>query len=352
MKSIVRSIQWCAASLGLAFATHANAAAAACDRACLRGVLDQYLAAVLAHDPAKAPLATGYRQTENAAAVPRGKGVWKSVTARGKLQRFYVDPVNQSAGFYGTLLEGEDGVIATLRLQVSDRRISEAEWIIGRKNTGTPRADGPGSTSVEGAELSPPPEAPLPRDKRVARADLIALANGYFDSLQSDDTSLFIAHPGWKRTENGIGTGEGPAGMGRGAGAGPYAGRTGGGGGGPAVDEVNAARGRGAGNAGGGAAAAPAQPTCGGICAVVARRFPVVDEEAGVVLGLVIFQRPPGNLNRRNLLSEWFAIDSGKVRGIYAAMHYLAPTMPAPNWPPYEGNWPLSFAPAAPAPTP
>jgi hypothetical protein len=350
MKPIVRSICWSVAWLSVAFATHAHAASAgACDRACLRSLLDQYLSAVLAHDPAKAPLAAGFRQTENAAAVARGKGVWKSLTGRGKLQRFYMDPVNQSAGFYGTLREGEDGVIVTLRVQVSDRRISEAEWIIARKDTGTPRADGPGSTSVEGAELSPPPEASLARDKRASRAELMALANGYFDSLQADDTSLFAAHPGWVRTENGIGTGEGAAGMGRGAGAGPYRGRSGGGGGGPAVDEVNAARGRGA----GGAAAAPAAvPACGGICAVVARRYPVVDEEAGVVLGLVIFQRPPGNLNRRNLLSEWFAVDSGKVRGIYASMHYLAPTMPAPNWPPYEGNWPLSFAPPAAAPAP
>jgi hypothetical protein len=38
--------------------------AAACDRACLRTMLDQYLNAVIAHDPSKAPLILGFRQTD------------------------------------------------------------------------------------------------------------------------------------------------------------------------------------------------------------------------------------------------------------------------------------------------
>jgi hypothetical protein len=96
------------------------------------------------------------------------------------------------------------------------------------------------------------------------------------------------------------------------------------------------------GGGGRGAAAGPQDGVCGGICAVTARRFPVVDEEAGVVLGIVVFQRPPGNGNRRNLLTEWFVIGDGKVHGIYAAMHYLGQTMIAPNWPPYEGNFPMA----------
>ena len=42
------------------------ASAQACDRACLRTMLDQYLTAVIKHDPSAAPLAVGFRQTENA----------------------------------------------------------------------------------------------------------------------------------------------------------------------------------------------------------------------------------------------------------------------------------------------
>jgi hypothetical protein len=315
--------------IALALSSGSWTADAGCDRACLRVLLDRYLEAVVKHDAGAAPLTPGFRQTENAVAVRRGDGAWKTISALGKLQRRYLDPVNQSAGYYGTIQEGADASVATLRLQIVNRKITEAEWVIGRKDTGTPTANGPGSTSAVGAEMSPPPEAALAREQRIARADMIALANGYFDSLQSGDTQLFIAHPGWVRTENGIGTGEGPGGGMRGGGPGLYQGRSGGSGPPPA--------------------AAAAVPTCSSICAVVARRYPVVDEEAGVVLGMVIFLRPPGNASRRNLLTEWFAIDSGKVRGIYAAMHYLPPTIGAPNWPPYDGNWPLSFPSAGPA---
>ncbi len=34
-----------------------------CDRACLKGLLDQYLNAIVQHNPAMVPLTPGYRQT-------------------------------------------------------------------------------------------------------------------------------------------------------------------------------------------------------------------------------------------------------------------------------------------------
>src|SRR5829696_711543 len=83
----------------------------ACDRACLRTMLDQYLNAVIKHDPAAAPLVVGFRQTENAINVRPGNGVWKTVTALGKMQRRYFDPVTGQAGFYGIVLEGNDEAV-------------------------------------------------------------------------------------------------------------------------------------------------------------------------------------------------------------------------------------------------
>src|SRR5690349_16603172 len=75
--------------------------AGACDRGCLRTMLDQYLNAVIAHEPSKAPLLLGFRQTENAINVRPGQGVWKTITALGRLQRRFFDPVTGQAGFYG-----------------------------------------------------------------------------------------------------------------------------------------------------------------------------------------------------------------------------------------------------------
>src|ERR1700681_3517094 len=92
---IVRLLLWGAVSLPL------FAAANDCDRACLKTSLDQYLAAVIKHDPSAAPLFVGFRQTENSVVVRLGTGVWKSITGLGKMQRRYLDPVSEQAGYFG-----------------------------------------------------------------------------------------------------------------------------------------------------------------------------------------------------------------------------------------------------------
>jgi hypothetical protein len=74
---------------------------------------------------------------------------------------------------------------------------------------------------------------------------------------------------------------------------------------------------------------------------VVARRMPVVDVEAQVVLSYAVFIRRPGSPTPRNVFSEWFVIDQAKIRTIYTAMFYPPPTLAVPNWPPFDGNWPL-----------
>jgi hypothetical protein len=82
---------------------------------------------------------------------------------------------------------------------------------------------------------------------------------------------------------------------------------------------------------------------------VVARRIPLVDEEAQAVLGFAVFIRRPGSPTPRNVFSEWFFVDEAKIRTIYTAMFYPPAELAVPNWPPYEGNWPL---PAGIVPTP
>jgi hypothetical protein len=82
---------------------------------------------------------------------------------------------------------------------------------------------------------------------------------------------------------------------------------------------------------------------------VVARRMPLIDEEAQMVLATAVFIRRPGSPTPRNAASWWFVIDEGKIRTTYTAMFYPPPTLAVPNWPPYDGNWPLaeSVVPAA-----
>ncbi len=107
--------------------------AAACDRACLKATLDQYLNAVIQHNPAGAPLSVGFRQTENAMVRRPGTGLWQSMQALGKLQRRYFDPESGQAGYFGTIEEAAGPAIATVRLKVEERKITEAEWVLSRK---------------------------------------------------------------------------------------------------------------------------------------------------------------------------------------------------------------------------
>src|SRR2546425_13270998 len=58
-----------------------------CNRACLENLDDQYLAAVVAHDPRRLPLSREGKYTENDQVMEVGDGFWK--TAEGR--RYYPD---------------------------------------------------------------------------------------------------------------------------------------------------------------------------------------------------------------------------------------------------------------------
>jgi hypothetical protein len=302
-----------------------------CDRVCLRTMLDAYLNAVIKHDPSAAPLAVGFRQTENAINVRPGGGVWKTVTSLGAMQRRYLDAASGQAAYYGIVQEGTDAAIVTVRLRVENGKLTEAEWYLARAND--PGLNGPRQAGRPPANLfnpeylsaNPPPERIVPSAQRLTRETLAAITNSYFDAITSHDGSVALTHPGCGRVENGSPTPPGrflP----------------------PLPRPADAP----------GASAVPANDCVGGLqnfnaSMVVARRIPLVDEEAQAVLGLAVFIRRPGSPTPRNVFSEWFFIDAGMIRTIYTAMFYPPPELAVPNWPPYHGNWPL---PAGTSPAP
>lgn len=318
-----RFMQWAACGALVLVGCDAAFAQSACDRVCLGGMLDRYLGAVVAHDPAKAPLVTGFRQTENAINVPQGKGVWKSVTGLGKVQRRYFDPVTGQAGYFGTVMEGGDTAIVTVRLRVENRKLTEAEWYIAREND--PGLSGPRQAGRPPANLHnpeylaqhPPRQAAVPVAQRADRATLGRIVDSYFDAITSHDGSIALTHKGCGRAENGSPAPGGdflpPDPTRATPGAPPGAGSRG------CVDGLenfNAAM-------------------------VAARRIPLIDEEAQVVLATGVFIRRPGSPTPRNVASWWFVIDEAKIRTAYTAMFYPPPQLAVPNWPPYDGNWPL-----------
>ena len=238
------------------------------------------------------------------------------------MQRRYLDAVSGQAAYFGIVEEGSNPAIVTVRVKVDNRKITEAEWLIARD--GDPGLNGPATAKQASGNVfdtnnliaNPPPERTVPKADRLTREALVAITNSYFDGLTTHDGSIIIAHPGCNRLENGRAM-------------------------------TGAASGRGGKNG------EPNDCTSGltnfSAALVAARRYPVVDEDAQAVLAIAVFVRRPGVTTRRNVFSEWFFIDNAKIRNIYSAMFYPPPEQPVPNWPPYDGNWPLPASLAQPA---
>ena len=63
-----------------------------CDRACLENVLNQYLEALVAHDPKRLPLSADVMYTENDQQLDVGDGFWKTVQGVGNYKHIFADP--------------------------------------------------------------------------------------------------------------------------------------------------------------------------------------------------------------------------------------------------------------------
>lgn len=169
-----------------------------CDRACLIALTDTYLAALVAHDPTKAPLAPDIRFVENVTRLKPGEGLWRTASAPPTTFKIYVpDPVAQQVGFIGVLQAGGKPVELALRLKLVGGKITEAEHIVvpvrdrALPNLQKPRAAF--STSV-------------PYEYRDSRGRLLHIAASYYDALDNNNGSLAPFADDCVRHENGIQT--------------------------------------------------------------------------------------------------------------------------------------------------
>ena len=88
-----------------------------CNRACLEGLMEQYLAALLAHDPKRLPLSADVKYTEQDQVMDVGDGFWKTVTGRGTYNHFFADPTGGQVGWMGTMREKGGPLLVAVRLQ-------------------------------------------------------------------------------------------------------------------------------------------------------------------------------------------------------------------------------------------
>src|SRR5580658_6772342 len=132
LRFVIGSAVFAAAAFVCAPRAHAGPPASSCDRACLEGVLNDYLAALAARDPSKVPFAADVKFTENTAKLKPGEGFWQTANGQGAFKLYFAEPEAGEAGFIGTMKEWDNPVIFCLRLKVSAGKIEEVEDFVVR----------------------------------------------------------------------------------------------------------------------------------------------------------------------------------------------------------------------------
>ena len=106
--------------------------AQACDRACLTGMMTQFIEAVVAHDPSMLSLADDVRYTEDSRYAELGEGIWQSVTANGGFRQDYIDTRKQIVASHVLFHEGDTQALFSVLLYVADLEITGIETLIQR----------------------------------------------------------------------------------------------------------------------------------------------------------------------------------------------------------------------------
>lgn len=186
----------------VAAAPNAHAAGApdsSCDRACLEGLMNRYLDAMVAHDPARVPVTRDIQFTENDVALKLGEGLWATASGRGGYKEYFDDPEAGQVAFFGTMKENGHGIALALRLKIENHRVNEAESVVVR----SPR-------TFDLMEKAGAPDPVLletvPQADRLPRSQLTAIANQYFEAIEQGNGKVADFASDCNRFENGMKT--------------------------------------------------------------------------------------------------------------------------------------------------
>jgi hypothetical protein len=283
-----------------------------CDRACLTRFIDAYLDGLIANDPSRVPLASGAKVTLNDDVVELGRVFWDAATS----VQSRIDIANPRWGDTGTqaVINNADGsqYIHVFRLKVKEGAITEVETLLVRN------AEEGGLFDLSTLQVPNrnfnQPIRPAEQDSYY---DLVAAAEGYWRAFNTNGTDEYHPAPFWpgvQRLENGYRT----------------------------TDVAFA----------GNPAMTAAEQFERGLHAgrnIWDIRYPVVDEEYGVVLSFARFGLKAGATPRHaaqratRLVAEFFAIRNGQIWDIQAAMVNRDESLPS-AWPadygPTRGGWP------------
>ena len=267
----------------------------ACNRACLRSFVDRYFDALVKHDPSKLAISSSVKFTENGKQIMLGEGLWKTAgEPTFRLEIF--DPETGGAAVEAVLRENNSLITFFLRLKVEDQKISEVETLVSRK----------GDSPVWAPETLTEQSAHFTRTIRPAerdsRFDLIAAADAYWRAMETMGTPEYYRPPllpDTERYENGLKTTNVAFKDGKPQTAAQQ------------FDEAVFPKVR-----------------------VYDRRYPVVDEERGIVVSIVRFGSKTGDATKspgakRPFIAEFFAVTGGRIREIHAVIAGIPQSTPS-----------------------
>ena len=284
----------------------APAQQAPCDRTCLKGFIDAYFAALKANTPQSLSQAAKARITQNGADRRLADTFWAG--AEDAIWRFDIVNTRRGDAASQAVVRNTDGskTMIVVRLKVQAGAITEIETIKANKGEADRLWDPDRLTAVSGYLTQS-----IRESERDSYYDLIGTAESYWRAFQTNGT------PNYRkarimvdslRFENGFQT----TGLvrdgvfndtARGFDEGKFIGRN-----------------------------------------IWDRRYPVVDEERGIVLSIVRFGLKAGAKSQSvatsndRLVAEFFAVKGGQIQEIQAVLFNLPDAMPT--------GWPADYSPA------
>jgi hypothetical protein len=174
----------------------ATADSSGCDRACLDGIMGQYLEAMAAHDPSKAPLAPDVQYAQDNVRLKIGQALWATISGLGHYRHDFDDPEEGNVGAITVAYENGVGAILIVRLKVVNHQITEAEQFVAHDPRGAAEYEKMGQPDPRWLEAIPP-------DQRETREALDQAAYMYLEGLQlNDGKGVYAFTPDCQRTED------------------------------------------------------------------------------------------------------------------------------------------------------
>lgn len=177
-------------------------------RQALYQAAEDYLEALEAGNPSRLNWAPQVTFTENNVRLRVGDGLWNTISKRRRgYDLKFADLQRGQVGWFGIVEEHGFPARMGLRLALDEQsRIAEVETVVCRKVDTSPFPD---------TESFPRPRPLLLEDvaqaQRRPRARMISIADGYFDTLQLNDGQLFTDFTDdCDRIENGVKTSNNP----------------------------------------------------------------------------------------------------------------------------------------------